>query len=108
MFVLTSETIKAKKKIVVLPSSGISEYLGWLVGFFLNDSFLKSTQKYNIRVHFPLFFLEKGEKTPNLTKKLGAFPTLMLRFFFFLFFSSIFGDGWLLRATQHPLFSLST
>ena len=49
---------KKKKKIVELPSSGISEYLGQSVGkyFFF-------TQKYKIWVHFLPFFSKKVNNT---------------------------------------------
>ena len=77
MLVLMSETTRPKKKIV-LPSSGISEYLDWLVNLF----FLKSTEKYNIRVHFHLFS-QKRWKNNQSDKRLGAFLTLTFFKFYF-------------------------
>ena len=51
---------KRKKKIDVLPATAISEYLGWSIWkyiYFFNSFFffIKSTQKYNIWVHFSPF-----------------------------------------------------
>ena len=77
--------IGLKKKMVVLPSSGVSEYLGGLVGkyFFSLIIFLKSTQKYQIWVHFlPFFYKKVKKKTSNLTK-IGCIPDPN---FFILFF----------------------
>ena len=48
---------------VVLPSSGISEYLGWSVRFFF-------------------FILKIGGKNP-IWQKLGAFLTPIFNFYFF-------------------------
>ena len=58
-----------KKKIVVLPSSGISEYMlvGQKINIFLIIFSLKSTQKVQNLDAFSAFFLKKGEKTSNLT-----------------------------------------
>ena len=91
-FVAPFQAKKKKKKIVVLPSRGISEYLGGLVGrkysFFL-IIFLKSTQKYQIWVHFPPFFSKKV-KNHSICQKLGAFPTL---FFYFIFWDGSVTEG---------------
>ena len=58
---------KEKKKIVVLPSSGISEYLGRLVGiFFPKSSFFKHQKyKYKIWVHFYLFSEKRWKNTQS-------------------------------------------
>ena len=63
-----------KKKIVVLPSSGISEYLNMF--FFLIIFFVKSTQSTKVGC-----FLQKDnlkKKTPKV-QKLGAFSTFFLK-----------------------------
>ena len=46
---------KKEKKIVVMPSSGIFEYLGRLVWKFFLVLFFWSTHELKILVHFPLF-----------------------------------------------------
>ena len=83
-----------RQKKVVLPSSGISEYLGRLVGKYC--FFKTSTQSTTFGCIF-YCFSQKGEKTPNLTK-VGCISDPNL---FVLFLEM---DRSLMRATQHFFF----
>ena len=77
----------------MLPSSGISEYLGLLVrNMFFNDIFKKHPKVSNLGA-FSTFFLKTGEKNHQICQKFDAFPTLL---FFILFFEM----GQLVRVTQ--------
>ena len=71
--------IRPKNIIVVLPSSGISEYIGSIVENLFWGKNLQSTQKYRIWATFHIF----PQKSPNL-KKLGSFQTITLSFYFLI------------------------
>ena len=84
-----------KKKIVVFPSRGISEYLersvSEIIIFF--PHYFWSTQKYQIWVYFLPFFSKKVKKTPNLTQ-IRCIPDPS-------FFNSFLEMGQSVRAAQH-------
>ena len=92
---------KTKKNIVVLPSSGISAYLGRSVGkyilLFIYLSFLKKHPKAQNLGVFSTFFLKKVKKH-TISQKFGAFLTT---FFFLTLFLEM---GRSPRATQHFFF----
>ena len=86
-----------KKKIVVLPSSGIFEYLGRSVRkllFFFNHFFFKQQKVQNLGA-FSTFFLKKGEKNTQFDKNWVHSQLLI----FLKFYFSEMGQS--LGATQH-------
>ena len=78
----------------MVPSSGISEYSGLLVGYLLNYYFLKSIQKYKIWVYLPPFLFKKKKK--KKPAKNWVFSRSVLLYFL----------RWVGRWGQHNIFLL--